>query len=136
MSREFNTYKNENGAIVSAHVVTEDSQGPVQVVDGTGQTATVGTVLVTTSRPDVYDIVDAKSFAENYSQDRSVTHSHGTFGEHTHSNDTESHDDESEYDPSTHSVADVKSYLSTVRGTEEYARVVNAERAGKGRSIG
>lgn len=133
MSREFKNYKNENGGTVSAHVVTEETQGSYQTVDGRGAEVSVGSVLVQAGRPDAYDVVDAKSFRENYKEDNSVTHDHDGLGEHTHSDDTVS-DDDAEFNPDEHTADEVKAHLASVRGTEEYARVVSAERAGKNRS--
>lgn len=128
MSREFKEYENENGARVRAHVVTEETQGHYQAVDGTGQTVGVGQVLVEAGRPGVYDVTDAKGFKDAYKEDKSAD-----TVDVPAENDGTPDEGGSDFDPSEHTAAEVKAYLDSVRGTDEYARVSAAEREGKNR---
>lgn len=55
--RQFEEFTDDNGTVVSYHVVTEETAGDVIVVGGISQKAMPGNVLVKSDRPDVYVLV-------------------------------------------------------------------------------
>lgn len=121
-------YQTENGAVVEAHTVTEDSAGEVRTVDGT-RTVKPGDVLLATNRPEVWDVCTESAWndlgASEVNADAEVTP--------VRRDDDEEAipvDEPVEFDPSAHKTTEVRDYLARDDvSEEEKERVRNAEMA-------
>lgn len=126
MEREFSKFSNDNGGEVSAHVVTEDTAGPVMTVGGTSRDVAPGDVLLATDRADVYHVADSSALDEWQEADDNDS-----------ADVVESDQDSDQYDPSQYSAQEVRAYLtkrSDAGDTAEVERVLTAERAGLNRA--
>lgn len=132
MNREMKTYRNDNDGTVSAHTVTEDTEGTVMTPGGVSRDVSAGDVLIGTDRPDVYHVAGSDAL-DGYSEVSDA--------EDIDAGDTEragEGDQDSEgFDPSEHNASEVRAYLRDARTAgdrSEFDRVSAAERAGYNRS--
>lgn len=123
---KYRNYRNENGGVVKAHIVTEATEGDVMTVDG-GRKALVGDVVIPAQNEYYCDVVPADEFHAAYAEvsdeelaeeDDAPVGSGGVV--------------QKGYDPSQHTAKEVNDYLKSVP-RDEYERVTNAERNGRNR---
>lgn len=117
--REWVEYENDEGARVSAHRVTPDTEGKVRTVGGQGSHyARTGEVLVETQNANMYDVYNARAFDEMF-----PARADGV-------------EEERHFEPSGYTAREVRDYLASVRedDPDEYDRVVEAERSGRARA--
>lgn len=125
----YKNYRNENGGVVKAHVVTEATEGDVMTVDG-GRKALVGDVVVPSQNEYFVDVFPADEWGQNWSEvsDEELAEAEETETERVVGGVQKG------YDPSQHTAREVNDYLKSVGSQDEYERVAAAERDGRNRS--
>lgn len=128
----FKQYANENGGVVQAHVVDENTEGEYQTVDGQ-KTALVGDVVVQMQNGAYHEIVPADEFNSTYTEasDEDVTQLQADRGDTVNASGMQV---QKGFDPNTKTATAVRDYLSRVGSQDEYNRVADAERKGRNRS--
>lgn len=117
--REWVEYENDEGATVVAHRVTPDTGGKVRTVGGQGaHYARPGDVLVQTQNSNLYDVYSSRVFDEMFPRRADGV------------------EEERVYEPSGYTAREVREHLLSIRDDDpdEYDRIVEAERAGRGRA--
>lgn len=128
---EFVEFENENGGVVRAHVVTEETAGTVkESVSNRTVDVTPGDVLIQTARDGEYEIPDRDWFNSSYKSAVKAAHNDESVKSADESSDGEI------WDPSGHTASEVRNKLADLKYTdpEEYERVRAAEVGGKNRS--
>lgn len=128
--RKYNLYRNENGGVVEAHVVTEETEGDVLTVTG-GRKVLAGDVVVKSQNEFYADVMDGDDFHAVYSQ---TTQDEIDEAPSVAQDAPRGSGVRKGYDPSVATAAEVRNYLSNVNSRDEYERVAAAERAGRNRS--
>lgn len=129
--REWTEYTNDNGAVIEAHVVTDETAGSVNLVGRGSQHVGPGEVLVKSANSNMYDVM-SKSDLDGWNS--STKDSQPLKAVDFPRYPSEGAEDEGEFDPSENDATTVRNYLSRPNISDaEYARVVDAERAGKNR---
>jgi hypothetical protein len=140
MSYPSTEFTNENGGSIRAHVVTEDTAGPVNTVDGT-RDATPGQVLIETNQPGVYHLqgseaLDGWNKAEEES-DADVPNAQAeSDADNESADDAENEDTAEEWDPGAHSATEVRARILSLRqngNTQAADRLVEQEQSGRNR---
>ena len=117
--REWVEYENDEGATVFAHRVTPDTEGKVALVGGQGSHyARTGEVLVQSQNSNAYDVYNGRVFDDMFPRR------------------ADGEEEERHFEPSGYTTREVRDHLLRIRedDPDEYDRIVEAERAGRGRA--
>lgn len=128
IERPTTDYTLSNNAVVSAHTVTEETEGEVGIVGGVHK-AVVGEVLMATNRPNTWDVYTQDAWTELGATEVVIE------------NDDDFMEDEpvivasEPFNPTAHTAVEVRAFLArTDVSEEEKGRVRQAEVNGLNRS--